>query len=104
MVIGRLLELPFAKPNVQTYLCRADSRGAAEDFNTVRQRGTGRTKILAYHIIQSFKPDEITPEDALAVSEELCDRFLQGRYQYVLAVHSDHEHIHSHIIFSNTKN
>lgn len=47
-------------------------------------------------------PDEITPEDALAVSEELCDRFLQGRYQYVLAVHSDHEHIHAHIIFSNT--
>ena len=87
---------------VSSYLCRADSRGAAEDFNTVRQRGTGRTKILAYHIIQSFKPDEITPEDALAVSEELCDRFLQGRYQYVLAVHSDHEHIHSHIIFSNT--
>lgn len=27
---------------------------------------------------------------------------MKGRYQYVLAVHSDHEHLHAHIIFSNT--
>jgi len=27
---------------------------------------------------------------------------LKGKYQYVLAVHTDHEHIHCHIIFNNT--
>lgn len=38
----------------------------------------------------------------LEIGEELCDRFLKGEYQYVLAVHTDHEHIHCHIIFNNT--
>jgi len=32
----------------------------------------------------------------------LCDRFLQGNYQYVLAVHTDKSHTHCHIIFNNT--
>ena len=32
----------------------------------------------------------------------MCDRFLQGNYQYVLAVHTDKSHCHCHIIFNNT--
>ena len=87
---------------VQSYACRSDSAGASEDFRTVRNNGTGRTRILAHHIIQSFEHGEITPEKALQVSVELCDKFLEGNYQYVLAVHTDKEHIHSHIIFNNT--
>jgi hypothetical protein len=38
----------------------------------------------------------------LQIGEELCDRFLKGDYQYVLAVHTDHAHTHCHIIFNNT--
>ncbi|MBR1422689.1 MAG: relaxase/mobilization nuclease domain-containing protein, partial [Ruminococcus sp.] len=53
-------------------------------------------------MIQSFAPNEVTPEQALQIGEELCDRFLKGDYQYVLAVHTDHDHIHCHIIFNNT--
>ncbi|MCI6583094.1 MAG: relaxase/mobilization nuclease domain-containing protein [Oscillospiraceae bacterium] len=87
---------------VSSYGCRADSTGASEDFRAVRSNGTGRTKILAHHIIQSFEHGEITPEKAMQVSEELCDKLLEGNYQYVLAVHTDKEHIHSHIIFNNT--
>ncbi len=87
---------------VQSYACRADSRGAAADFRAVRAGGTGRTEILAHHIVQSFAPDEVTPEQALQIGEELCDRFLQGNYQYVLAVHTDKSHTHCHIIFNNT--
>ena len=87
---------------VSSYACRADSAGASEDFRAVRDRGTGRTKILAYHLIQSFAPGEVTPEQAMQIGEELCDRYLKGDYQYVLAVHSDRQHIHTHIIFNNT--
>ena len=87
---------------MQSYACRADSRGAAADFRAVRAGGTGRTEILAHHIVQSFAPDEVTPEQALQIGEELCDRFLQGNYQYVLAVHTDKSHTHCHIIFNNT--
>ena len=87
---------------VSSYACRADSAGASEDFRTVRQQGTGRTQILAYHMIQSFAPGEVTPEQAMQIGEELCDRYLKGDYQYVIAVHNDRDHLHCHVIFNNT--
>lgn len=87
---------------VNSYACRADSAGASEDFRAVRQQGTGRTQILAYHMIQSFVPGEVTPEQAMQIGEELCDRYLKGDYQYVIAVHHDKSHLHCHIIFNNT--
>lgn len=53
-------------------------------------------------MIQSFAPEEVTPEQAMQIGEELCDRYLNGDYQYVIAVHNDKEHLHCHIIFNNT--
>ncbi|SFC51531.1 Relaxase/Mobilisation nuclease domain-containing protein [Ruminococcus albus] len=53
-------------------------------------------------MIQSFAPDEVTPEQAMQIGEELCDRYLKGDYQYVIAVHNDKDHLHCHIIFNNT--
>ena len=38
----------------------------------------------------------------MQIGEELCDRYLKGDYQYVIAVHNDKEHLHCHIIFNNT--
>ena len=38
----------------------------------------------------------------MQIGEKLCDRYLKGDYQYVLAVHIDRQHIHTHIIFNNT--
>lgn len=53
-------------------------------------------------MIQSFAPGEVTPEQAMQIGEELCDRYLKGDYQYVIAVHHDKEHLHCHVIFNNT--
>ena len=53
-------------------------------------------------MIQSFAPSEVTPEQAMQIGEELCDRYLKGDYQYVIAVHNDKDHLHCHIIFNNT--
>ena len=53
-------------------------------------------------MIQSFAPGEATPEQAMQIGEELCDRYLKGDYQYVIAVHNDKDHLHCHIIFNNT--
>ena len=38
----------------------------------------------------------------MQIGEELCDRYLKGDYQYVLAVHTDKQHTHCHVIFNNT--
>ena len=62
--------------------------------------GTRRTTILAQHLVQSFLPGEVTPEQAHLIGLELCEKLLSNSYQFVLATHTDHEHIHNHIIFN----
>ena len=53
-----------------------------------------------YHIIQSFKPGEISPELALEIAKEFAQEHLVG-YETVIGVHVDKEHIHAHIIFNS---
>ena len=84
-----------------TYGCSSDPAQASKDFEAVRAGGTGLNTVLSQHYIQSFKPGEITPERALEVGKELCEKFLKGEYQYFLAVHNDRDHIHLHVIFNN---
>ena len=86
---------------VTTYGCSLDGKLAMEQFDLVRQNGTGRGTTLAKHMIQSFKPGEVTPELAHQLGIQLADKLLKGEYQYVLATHIDKEHIHNHIIFNN---
>ena len=84
-----------------TYGCSSDPAQASRDFEAVRAGGTGLNTVLSQHFIQSFKPGEITPERALEVGKELCEKFLKGEYQYFLAIHTDTDHTHLHVIFNN---
>ena len=66
---------------------------------------TGRRQksdVIAYQIRQSFKPGEITAEDANKVGYELAMRFTKGKYAFIVATHTDREHIHNHIIYNST--
>ena len=54
-----------------------------------------------YHIIHSFSPGEVTPEQAHRLSVEFAERLLQGRFEAVVATHIDHGHIHAHIVFNS---
>ena len=58
--------------------------------------------MIAYQIRQSFKPGEITPEEANAIGYELAKRFTKGDYAFIVATHTDKAHIHNHIIFNST--
>ncbi len=53
-----------------------------------------------YHVIQSFKPGEVTPELALEIAKEFAEEQLSG-FETVIAVHVDKEHIHAHLIFNS---
>ncbi len=53
-----------------------------------------------YHVIQSFKPGEVTPELALKIAEEFAEEQLPG-FETVIAVHVDKSHIHAHLIFNS---
>ena len=53
-----------------------------------------------YHIIQSFRPGEITPELALEIAKAFVQEHLDG-FEVVIGTHVDRHHIHSHIVFNS---
>lgn len=59
--------------------------------------------MLLYQIRQSFKPGEVTPEQAHQIGYELAMSWTKGKHQFVVATHIDHAHIHTHIIFNSTR-
>ena len=69
------------------------------------EQTTGRSQksdVIAYQIRQSFKPGEITAEEANKVGYELAMRFTKGKYAFIVATHTDRAHIHNHIIYNST--
>ena len=61
-----------------------------------------RRDVIAYQIRQSFKPGEITPEEANRLGRELALRFTKGKFAFIVATHTDRAHIHNHIVFNST--
>ncbi len=56
---------------------------------------------MYYHLVQSFpKGDDIPPELAHRIAVELAEKAF-GKYECVVAIHIDREHIHSHIVFNS---
>ena len=65
--------------------------------NLKRKRSTN----LAYHLIQSFPPeDAVTPEQAHELGKKLAFEYTGGKYEYVVATHIDKGHIHNHIMIN----
>ena len=66
---------------------------------------TGRSQksdVIAYQVRQSFKPGEVTPEEANRIGYEFAERFLKGKHAFIVATHTDRAHIHNHIIYNST--
>ena len=61
-----------------------------------------KSDVIAYQIRQSFRPGEITAAEANKVGYELAMRFTKGKYAFVVATHTDRQHIHNHVIFNST--
>ena len=84
---------------VTTHLCSREN--AHKEFELTKKQFGSRTKTLAHHLIQSFVPEEVSFEEAHQVGIELCEKILEGKYEYVLATHIDKDHTHNHIIFNS---
>ena len=91
---------------ISSYEC--DPKTADEEFLLTKrqyQHITGRQQkndIIAYQIRQSFKPGEITPEEANQVGYETAMRWTKGKHAFIVATHIDRSHIHNHIVFCAT--
>lgn len=87
---------------ISAYAC--DAKTCDEEFLLSKRQYehiTGRTQahdVIAYQIRQSFKPGEITPEEANKVGYETAMRFTKGKHAFIVATHVDRAHIHNHII------
>ena len=69
------------------------------------EQTTGRRQksdVIAYQVRQSFKPGEVTPEEANRIGYEFAERFLKGKHAFIVATHTDRAHIHNHIIYNST--
>ena len=57
--------------------------------------------VLGYHVIQSFLPGEVTPEQAHAIGVEFARRCFGDRFEAVIGTHLDKGHLHSHIVINS---
>ena len=87
---------------INSYGCSTDFQKATEEFLSVRSFGSGKGTVLAQHIYQSFQGHEVTPEQAIQIGEELAERLLKGKFQYIIATHTNTDNIHNHIIYNST--
>ena len=88
---------------VSSYSCTPNS--AEYDFGfALSKTRDGEDKNLAYHLVQSFAPGEVSPEEAHQIGEELAERFLKGNYSYVVATHTDKQSVHNHVIYCAADN
>ena len=54
-----------------------------------------------YHFVISFSPGETDALTCFNVAQDFCEKYLKGQYEYVFSVHTDHKHIHAHIVFNS---
>ena len=79
---------------VSAHGCAAET--ADIEFSWTRHHAIDKGKNLGRHLIQSFQPGEVTPEQAYEIGMELAREILGGRYEFVLTTHTDKDHVHTH--------
>ena len=91
---------------ISAYAC--DAKTADSEFLLSKRQYrqlTGREQasdVIAYQIRQSFKPGEVTPEEANQLGYEFARRFTKGDHAFIVCTHTDKKHIHNHIIWNST--
>lgn len=116
MAITKIKEIRSTLDKAISYICNPEkTKGmllvdsfhcfpgtAAAQMELTASYGTGLGNRKAYHLIQSFDPDDdITPEKALEIGKQYAELVTGGQHEFVIATHNDGKHIHNHIIFNS---
>lgn len=72
---------------------------AKAQFKATRELWGKSEGVQAHHVIQSFKPGEITPELANKIGQDLARKIAKG-HEAVVYTHTDKNHIHNHIVIN----
>lgn len=86
---------------VRSYNCGTE-KASKRMLDTQAKFGKDKSKcgVLAYHLVQSFKDFETTPEIAHKCGLELAERLFADKYEVIVATHLDQDHLHNHILFN----
>jgi len=77
-----------------------DIERAKEQMELTRHLYSKNDGIQAHHVVQSFKPDEITPEKANEIGLELAEKIAK-EHEVAVYTHNDRDHIHNHIVINS---
>ena len=98
--------------NAVDYICNPVKAGFQTAINctlnkaflqmqATKQRWDKYGGILGYHIVHSYAPGEVTPEQAHEAGVEFARRLLGDKYEAVVCTHTDRDHLHCHIVFNS---
>ena len=79
--------------------CQVDS--AFEQMKATKRKFGKVDKRQGYHIILSFKEDEVNTDTAFEITRRFVEEYLGKSYEAVYVVHDNTAHIHSHIVFNS---
>ena len=57
--------------------------------------------VLGYHIIQSFKPGEITADQCHELGRKLASKMFGAGFEIVIGTHLNKKHLHNHIVLNS---
>ena len=103
MATTRIMPLHIGKGRTESraisdiidYVANAEFLLAKRQYIAATGRVRGADDVIAYHVRQSFKPGEITPEEANRLGVEFAKRFTKGNHAFVVCTHIDKSHIHN---------
>ena len=74
---------------------------AYEEMIAVKQKYGERGKVVAYHGYQSFKTDELTPEQCHKIGIETARRMWGKDYQILVTTHLNTDNLHNHFVVNS---
>ena len=78
-----------------------DVKTAYERMQATKKHFGKTGGVLGYHIIQSFKPGEITADQCHELGRKLASEMFGAGYEIVIGTHLNKEHLHNHIVVNS---
>lgn len=74
---------------------------AYEEMLAVKKQYQKEEGILAFHGYQSFKPNEVTAQQAHEIGINLAKELWGDRFQVIVTTHLNKDHIHNHFVINS---
>ena len=98
--MSNYLDFPSHAEMVEMYNVNFTNNDKLYESRNDRQEKHQQT-IHAHHLIQSFSPeDNLTPEEINRIGYETMMELTGGRFRFIVATHTDKDHIHNHILIN----